>query len=87
MNIPSAPEFQKKFNISLAMIVTIASVAFSLGVISVSIFGLNARITDELGGLRSDMNREVEALQLEDIRIEDKITRKINNHKDEKNPH
>lgn len=76
----NAPELNNKINISLAALAMIVCAAFSIGVFSVGIVGLNGKIVDEVGGLRSDWERENKAVQEKFEALNKRIDRKIENH-------
>lgn len=80
----NAPELNNKYNVSMGLIVSIAIAAFSLGGVVTGILGLDGKIEDEVGGLRSDMNREILLLRqdFEDHKMYSKarMDRKIDNH-------
>ncbi len=55
----SAPELNNKVNVSISLIMGLVIAAFSLGGVVTGILGLSGKIDAEVGGLRSDMNREI----------------------------
>jgi len=76
----NAPEFNNKINISLAALAMLVTAAFSIGVFSVGILGLNGKIVDEVGGLRSDWERENKTINEKIEGLNKRIDRKIDNH-------
>lgn len=76
----NAPEFNNKINISLAALAMLVTAAFSIGVFSVGILGLNGKIVDEVGGLRSDWERENKTINEKIEGLNKRIDRKIYNH-------
>ena len=55
----NAPEFDSKIKISISLLVTFISAAFVLGGMITKINDLNNMILQEVGGLRSDWEREL----------------------------
>jgi len=76
----NAPEFNNKINISLVALAMLVTAAFSIGVFSVGILGLNGKIVDEVGGLRSDWERENKTINEKIEGLNKRIDRKIDNH-------
>lgn len=87
----SIPETSNKVNVSISLIMALAISAFSLGGVVTGLLGLESRITEvqkkskelveqEVGGLRSDWERQ-ELIDKERAEsINKRIDRKIENH-------
>ena len=56
----SAPELNKQVRVSIALIVAVATISFSLGGVVTGILGLDGKIVDEVGGLRAARDRDWE---------------------------
>lgn len=56
--IEGVPETSKKLNISLGMLIALLVFAFIVGFEAAAIYGLSTKITDEVGGLRADWERD-----------------------------
>lgn len=76
----NAPELGQKVSISIGLVVAIIVMSFSLGGMVTGLLGLNGKIVDEVGGVRNDMNREVELLYKEIESNNKRVDRKIDNH-------
>lgn len=65
----AAPELNNKVNVSIALIVSLVLSAFTLGGIVTGILGLDSKITDEIRGLRDDMEKEDNLIREEIERV------------------
>lgn len=87
----SAPELNNKVNVSISLIVALVIAAFSLGGVVTGLLGLESKINQvdqsakdyieqEVGGLRSDWERQ-NAIEKEiNEALNKRIDRKIENH-------
>lgn len=64
----NAPELNEKVKISIAAVIAIVVGACSVFGSYLSLLGINEKLDAEVGGLRSDMNREIILLK-EDIQL------------------
>lgn len=80
MGLPTPDELKKTAKVSYGLMVTIFGMGIWLGGILVSVLGLDSKLIDEVGGLRNDMNREIELVRNEIENTNKRIDRKVVNH-------
>lgn len=80
MSIPTPDELKKTTRVSYGLLVAVFAGGLYLGGVLVSLLGLDTKLQDELGGLRSDMNREVQLLREQIEGLNSRIDRKVQNH-------
>ena len=56
--IEGVPELSKKMNLSFGAVLTLVVFAFIIGFEAAAIYGLSEKLNDEVGGLRSDWDRD-----------------------------
>ena len=73
-------EFKEKRPISIGFVVWVGVLCFSLGTSATSILGLSNKISDEVGGLRSDWERHNKELDKRIDALNSRVDRKVKNH-------
>ena len=87
MGLPAPDELKNKARISYGLMVVIFGAGVYLGGVLVNVLGLDRHFTEELYGLRSDMNREIQLLEDKLEATNARIDRKIENHNNNKRAH